>query len=287
MTWTTSSGRRITIAPADGWLTLGLVMLLCLSLAWSLDDAQLVIGNDGYTDFLTWVAIGGVLAGFIGPTVGWGRWKTFAIGSVFAALIAPIFVGAAASTTGGSIGMLFRFTASEAVLAWRDLIMDDQGFTVAVGHHLLILGLIVWGSSMFASYAAFGHRRPLNAVLLIGVLLVANMSLDDPPAASVSRPVHAGGPVPAHPLPYVRRAERLDPPPDRRPERAGQPVPPRRDRVHRGRGLRLPAADPGGGLGPARRRLDRRRRPGDRVVAVPAALPARVGDRPLDRAVVR
>ncbi len=177
MTWTTSSGRRITIAPADGWLTLGLVMMLCLSLAWSLDDAQLVIGNDGYTDFLTWVAIGGVLAGFIGPTVGWGRWKTFAIGSVFAALIAPIFVGAAASATGGSIGMLFRFTASEAVLAWRDLIMDDQGFTVAVGHHLLILGLIVWGSSMFASYAAFGHRRPLNAVLLIGVLLVANMSL--------------------------------------------------------------------------------------------------------------
>ena len=41
-------------------------------------------------------------------------------------------------------------------------------------------GCSSWGSSMFASYAAFGHRRPLNAVLLIGVLLVANMVADRP-----------------------------------------------------------------------------------------------------------
>ena len=30
---------------------------------------------------------------------------------------------------------------------------------------------------MFAGYAVFGHRRPLNAVVLIGVLLVLNMAL--------------------------------------------------------------------------------------------------------------
>ena len=29
---------------------------------------------------------------------------------------------------------------------------------------------------MFASYAVFGHRRPLNAVVVVGLLLVANMS---------------------------------------------------------------------------------------------------------------
>ena len=30
---------------------------------------------------------------------------------------------------------------------------------------------------LIATYAAFGHRRPLNAVLLIGTLLIANMAL--------------------------------------------------------------------------------------------------------------
>jgi transglutaminase-like putative cysteine protease len=178
MTWTTPDGRRIPIAPADGWLTLGLVMLLCLSLAWSLDDAQLVLGEATYTDFLTWTAIGGVLAGFVGASVRWGRWRTFLIGSVFAALLTPILVGTVFHPDGAPLGVLFTRTAEEVVLAWRDLIVrQDSSFTTAFGHHLLVLGLIVWASSMFASFAAFGHRRPLNGVLLIGVLLVANMSL--------------------------------------------------------------------------------------------------------------
>ncbi|MDH4142739.1 MAG: hypothetical protein OEV61_09005, partial [Chloroflexota bacterium] len=73
------SGRRIPLAPPEGWLSLGLVLLLCLSLAWSLDDARLVLARDEYTDFLTWTAIGGVAAGFLGAIVGWGRWRTYAI----------------------------------------------------------------------------------------------------------------------------------------------------------------------------------------------------------------
>ena len=44
--------RRIPLAPAEGWLTLGLVLLMCLTLAWSLDDARWVLGRDEYLDFL-------------------------------------------------------------------------------------------------------------------------------------------------------------------------------------------------------------------------------------------
>ena len=41
MSFTTSSGRRIPLAPAEGWVTVGLVLALCLSFAWALDDALL------------------------------------------------------------------------------------------------------------------------------------------------------------------------------------------------------------------------------------------------------
>ena len=74
----------------DGWFTIGLVLLVCATLAWSLDDALLVLGRDELTDFLFWAAMGGAAIGLIGPLVGWGRWTTHAIGAMFAALLVPL-----------------------------------------------------------------------------------------------------------------------------------------------------------------------------------------------------
>ena len=56
--------RRIPLAPAEGWPTVGLAILLCLTLAWSLDDARWVLGRIEYLDFLQWMVLGGVLAGY-------------------------------------------------------------------------------------------------------------------------------------------------------------------------------------------------------------------------------
>jgi transglutaminase-like putative cysteine protease len=161
----------------DGWFTIGLVVLICATLAWSLDDALLVIGRDEYTDFLFWAAIGGVAAGLVGPLVGWGRWTTHLIGAAFAALLVPLLVGLVFIQVDASIGALFQQTTDEVALAWQDLVVDGHLLTRAFGHHLLILGLLTWGSSQFASYATFGHRRPINAVVVIGLLLLANMAL--------------------------------------------------------------------------------------------------------------
>ena len=47
-----------------------------------------------------------------------------------------------------------------------------------------MLGLIVWGTAQFASYAAFGHRRPINAVVVIGLLLLGQHVADGPRRSS-------------------------------------------------------------------------------------------------------
>ena len=161
----------------DGWFTLALVVLICATLAWSLDDALLVLGRDEYTDFLFWAAMGGVAAGFIGPLVGWSRWTTHLVGAAFAALVLPLLVGSVIREAGGSLHELFQASTDQAVLAWSDLVVAQHPLTRAFGHHLLVLGLLAWGSSQFASYAAFGHRRPINAVVVIGLLLLVNMAL--------------------------------------------------------------------------------------------------------------
>jgi transglutaminase superfamily protein/uncharacterized protein DUF4129 len=161
----------------DGWFTVGLVALICLTLAWSLDDALLVLGRDEYTDFLVWTALGGMAAGFVGPLVGWGRWTTHVVGAIVAALATPLLVGGVLVPDGGSLAVLFQATSDQAVEAWSDLIVAGRLSTLAYGHHLLLLGLITWGTSQYASHAAFGHRRPINGVVVIGLLLLANMSL--------------------------------------------------------------------------------------------------------------
>ncbi len=168
--------RRIPLAPEEGWLTLGLVLLMCLTLAWSVDGVRWVLGNDKYLDYLVLAATGGVLVGFVGPKVGWGRWLTYLIGCIFAALIVPLLTGLVQYPHWESLYQLYRATAAASVSAYIDVVIHSNPATVQYLHWVMSIGMLVWATSMFASYAVFGHRRPLNAVVVVGVLLVVNMS---------------------------------------------------------------------------------------------------------------
>jgi hypothetical protein len=171
--------RRLPLGPAEGWLTLACVTLICLTMAWAIDDSRWVLGNPDYLDLLVLAALGGVLVGFIGPKVGWGRWLTFLIGAVFAALLVPLLVALVDFPGGASIGELYQATAASAVQAYIDIAIFDLSSTSQYLHYILVLALVVWATSMFASYAVFGHHRPLSAVVVVGVILVGNMALTD------------------------------------------------------------------------------------------------------------
>ena len=171
--------RRLAIAPKEGWLTLGLVLLICLTLAWSVDGVKWVLGRDEYLDYLVIAAALGVLIAFVGAKVGWGRWLTYLIGSIFAALLVPLMAAMSAGSQGRSLGQLYEAVAAASWGAFDDLVLHQSSSTVQYLHHIMIFGLIVWATSMFASYAVFGHHRSLNAVVVVGILLVGNMSFTD------------------------------------------------------------------------------------------------------------
>jgi hypothetical protein len=169
--------RRLPLGPAEGWLTLACVLLICLTMAWAIDDARWVLGNPRYLDLLVIAAVGGVLVGFIGPKVGWGRWLTFLIGAIFAALLVPLLVGLVDFPGGASIGELYQTTATATVQAYVDIAILGLSSTTEYLHYIFVLAMVVWATSMFASYAVFGHHRPLSAVVVVGVILVGNMAL--------------------------------------------------------------------------------------------------------------
>jgi transglutaminase-like putative cysteine protease len=72
---------------------------------------------------------------------------------------------------------MFHATATAVTNAWYDLAILDLAVTPEIGHYLLVLGIIVWSVGQFAAYSVFGHRRPLDAVIVVGLVLLANMAL--------------------------------------------------------------------------------------------------------------
>jgi transglutaminase-like putative cysteine protease len=166
---------RLPAAPEEGWLSLALVAAMAFVMAMAIDDVAWVAGNSDVTNFLWITALLGVAAGFLGAKVGWNRWIAHAIGAAFAALIVPILVGGV-HAPGAGLGVQYVATADAAAGAYRDLILLRLPLTREIGHHLLIFGLLCWGTGQFAASAVFRHHRPLSAVVVIGALLVANMS---------------------------------------------------------------------------------------------------------------
>ena len=107
--------RRFPLAPAEGWTTLGLVLLLCLTLAWSIDDASWVVGPRGLTDYLPLAIVLGVAWGFVSAKVGWSRWLAHLLGATFAALLMPMIVGARLVEGGGPVELAAPFSGDAVV----------------------------------------------------------------------------------------------------------------------------------------------------------------------------
>ena len=166
---------RVPAAPEEGWLTLVLVGVMAWLMAAAIDDSGWVLGGSHLTDFLVIATLLGVAAGFLGSKIGWNRWIANLVGAIFAALIVPVLVGQVLEP-GQSIGFQYWATADQSIQAWTDLIVLRLQATRAIGHHLVILGLLCWGTGQFAASAVFRHHRPLSAVVVIGAILVANMA---------------------------------------------------------------------------------------------------------------
>ncbi|MEA2518317.1 MAG: hypothetical protein QOF49_397 [Chloroflexota bacterium] len=172
---TSSIRARLGAAPAEGWISLFLVGVLSVVVAWSLDDAALVLGQRDWTDFLPWVSLGGVIVGFLGARAGWSRLLAHFVGAAFAALVVPLIAGMILDP-GASLGAQYHATATATTNAVLDFAVRGLRLTRETGHYLLVLGMLCWANGQFAASAVFRHGRPLGPIIVLGTILVANMS---------------------------------------------------------------------------------------------------------------
>lgn len=175
--------RRIHLRPAEGWLTVAMVMMLVVTFAWSLDDAGWVPNGEGSTGYLAWLAIAGVAVGLLGVKLGLGRWKTDLLGGVVAGLVLPLVAGSVVlgSAAGGldlaSLTLRYHAAGTVAFNVWADLVRDGKPFTNEFGHYHMVFGGMVWAAGQVAATAVFARRRPIDAVVVVGLLLLTNMAV--------------------------------------------------------------------------------------------------------------
>src|SRR4051794_13503640 len=167
--------KRIPYQPAEGWLAVVLVAIMSLAIGWSLDDPGWVQGNHAWTDFLPFAALLGAGAGLLGAKSGWPRWVAHLTGAFFAALILPVLAGWS-QQPGAAPPTAFGAVADASFRAWFDLAITRLPVTSQTLHTLLAFGILVWGAGQAMSCSVFGHRRPLDAVVVGGLVLIVNMA---------------------------------------------------------------------------------------------------------------
>ena len=175
-------GRRISLTPAEGWLTLVSAALMVVVFAISLIRAAWTGTAGGSQGFLLWVGLLGFAIGVIGAKVGWGRWRTHVVGALFGGLLLPLIMGGV--EFGDLVGwapsdLAFRLAEAHRVMAavWNDFVVRGLSRTNEIAHYHLVFGVLVYGAGLLAGFTVFGHRRPLDAVVVVGLATLANMAI--------------------------------------------------------------------------------------------------------------
>lgn len=164
------------LTPEGGWVPVFLVTLLVLTAAWSIEDAKWILGRQSLTGFLWETGLLSVAWGVVASIARWSRLRTYVLGATIGAIVVPVIVGRIL-LPGADPLEAFRVTAHATAEAYLDLAWRGRPLTQQVGHYMLTLGLIVWATGMFAAYAVVKRRRPLDAVVVTGLVLLVNMSL--------------------------------------------------------------------------------------------------------------
>ena len=172
--------------PVEGWVTFLAAVVMVIAVGATLVEAAWTRRDiSGDSGFLLYVGGVGLVFGFLGAKLGWGRWRTHLVGSLFAGLLLPLIMGGVVLEARGTpvgwdaFGLAARMALAWDVVrnVWTDLAVLRLPYTLQEGHYHLVFGAMVWGAGMLAGYTIFGHRRPLDAVVVLGLLLLGNMGL--------------------------------------------------------------------------------------------------------------
>jgi transglutaminase-like putative cysteine protease len=160
---------RRYLQPREGWLSVALLLIMALSVVWSVQAAGWLL----QTEFLTPIAAYAIVAGSLLGMSSLSVIATLPIGAVVGSLAVLWIVGGEYFPQIGGAGRLVALRND--ALDWIQILLA-QGFAPQLTPYAIGLGLVLWLTAFMAAYTLFRHHRVLDAILLLGAALIANLS---------------------------------------------------------------------------------------------------------------
>lgn len=155
--------------PREGWLSLGLLLVMLLALAWSVQSAEWL----PRLSFLVPVTLWGLL---LGAVLGLSRVSVLVTLPLAAAIGAWVVITSVGGEYFPALGETARLLALRSdAMDWVTSLMLF-GFAAELTPFALGLGVLMWVTAFIAPYTLYRHHRVLDAALAVGLALLVNMS---------------------------------------------------------------------------------------------------------------
>jgi transglutaminase-like putative cysteine protease len=150
-------------------MALGLLFVMLLSLSWSIQEAAWI----DRLEFLVPVAFYGVVLGSL-----------FGLSRLSVAVVIPVSAVLGAAIVMWAVGGEYfpEHSQGDRLLALRGeairwgRIVFDLGYAPQLTPYAIGLGVLMWVTSFIAAYTLYRHHRVLDAIVLVGAALIANMA---------------------------------------------------------------------------------------------------------------
>ncbi len=160
---------RRFVRPREGWLACFLVLVMLLSLGWAVQRAGWLAQSDYLVPVAVWASVLGALLGISTLTVV----AVLPISAVVGTWIVLWAIGGEYYPDLSQIGRLLALRA-DAIDFTRTVV--HYGYPTELTPYAIGLGLLMWLTAFMAAYTLYRHHRVLDAIVLVAVPLIANMS---------------------------------------------------------------------------------------------------------------
>ncbi len=160
---------RRFLQPREGWLSLGLLLVMLLALTWSVQSA----GWLDELDFLMPVGFYAALIGAVLALLPLSVVVTLPLSAIAGCAVVLWAIGGEYFPQLDQLGRLLALRSD--VLGWAASIVRGA-YPVEMSPYAVGLAALMWTVGFTAAYTLYRHHRVLDAILLVGAALIVNMS---------------------------------------------------------------------------------------------------------------
>ncbi|MDQ2688641.1 MAG: DUF3488 and transglutaminase-like domain-containing protein, partial [Chloroflexota bacterium] len=161
--------RERLLYPRAGWLSLGLLAVMSLAVAWSVQGARWLEQMEFLAPVALWAVVAGALIGMLRGSILW----SLPLGAVIGAAVVLWTVGGEYFR---GLEQSERLAALHAELIEWLRVVIDTGYPFQMSPYAIGLGVLMFATAFTAAFTVYRHHRVIDAIVLLGAAIITNMS---------------------------------------------------------------------------------------------------------------